>query len=451
MLQIPDLAKELIEKGKIESQSAQKKKWDRERAWALDYYKDRAEEDYMRFIDEDLRESLPIPSNNITKRVTDRTSLVYMVPPIRTLGDPEAEYDMTKYNEVTRMKDIQLPTAEKRTNLLGLIGTKLTWRDGMIHYDRLIQFEPYFEEDNPWDPVAVVFPIAPADTVADDRPERWQYWDKDVWATYEGGQKVDDGENEYGVIPIVWTYVELPDGSFLDADIDRGLVYSNRELNVLQLDGDANIRFRSYGEMWASGLNDETKLRRAQNVIHALPEGSSINTTSPKDTISSIKDWIKQIYIYVAQNHHLTVDFVEQTVSASGVALKERNRELNDDRKGDVERWRLAEHNFYKIERKIVKVEAQVELPEEFAVDFNEAITEELSVDDQIKQDTWDLEHNQITEAQILMRGNSDKYKTIEDAQAAVEENRTTNVSTNAPIPTLSNALAVPVDEVEEV
>jgi hypothetical protein len=147
----------------------------------------------------------------------------------------------------------------------------------------------------------------------------------------------------------------------------------------------------------------------------------------------------------------LTVDFVNQSQAASGVALKERNRELNDDRRADVERWRLAEHSFYKIERKIVKVEAQFELPEEFAVDFNEAITEELSVEDQIKQDTWDLEHNQITEAQILRRGNPDKYQTIEDAQAVIDENRTTNVTTNAPIPTFANALAEPVEEIEEV
>lgn len=442
---IESIASDVVNRSKIDWQDKQKKAWDRERHLAIEYEKDRAQEDYMRYVSDKLQKQLPTPSNNITRRVNDRVSLVYMVPPSRTLGTNEREYDPSKYNEVTKTKDISLQGCERKTNLLGLIGTKLTWRNDQIDYEKLIDFEPFFDKD-PLRPVAVMFPLASNDSVSDTNPQKWQYWDENVWATYADGKLVDEGENNYGVIPVAWSYRELPDGSFLDADVDRGLIFANRELNVLQLDGDANIRFRSFGEMWAQGLNEDTTLEKDPAVIHSLPEGASISTTSPEDTISSVKDWIRQIYTFVAQNHHLPVDFVEGAVIASGVAIEARNKELNDDRRSDVERWRLVEHEIYKIEREMCRVEASMDLPKEFAVDFQESIDEVLTPAEQRAEDDWMLEHNMTTDAQILMRDNPDKYETEEAAQKAIEENNAKNKVGNAPIPTFANALAEPVD-----
>ena len=440
MLEIPNLAKDVVLRSKVDYQDQQKKLWDAERHLAIAYEKNRAQDDYMRFIDADLREDLPTPSNNITKRVNDRVSLVYMIPPVRQLGDEE--YDMTQYNELTALKDLSLQGSERKTNLLGLIGTKITWLEGKFSYHKLIDFECFFDSKNPMKPVAVMFPIASADTVSDVSEQRWEYWDETEWRIYENGKLIDQGENQYGIIPIVWTYRELPDTSFLDADPDRELIMANRELNVLQLDGDANIRFRSFGQMYATGFMEETEMNRSQNSVLTLPEGSSIGTTSPEDTITSIKEWLKQIYTFVAQNHHLSVSFVEGVVAESAVAIKERNRELNDDRRSDVERWRIAEHDIYKIEKEIALVEANMKLPDEFSVDFSESITDELSPAEQQAKWDWDLEHNLTTLAQIAMERNPDKFDSIEDAQEFIDANK----AADAPTPTLANALIAPVE-----
>ncbi len=439
----PHLAKEIVEKSKTDWNNGQKRAWDEERHLAIAYEKGRAEDDYLRFIDKDLRPQIPTPSNNITKRVNDRVSLVYMVPPKRTLGKPEDEFDMTKYNMITRMKDLALQVSERKTNLLGLIGTKLTWmgkRDGFIDYSRIIDFEPFFGDD-PMRPIAVMFPLASNDSVSDVTAQRWQYWDDMYWATYEDGKVIDQGDNEYGFVPIEWTYRELPDGSFMDADIDRDLVYANREMNVLQLDGDANIRFRSFGEMFVSGLQDDQPLKRSQDIIHSLPEGATISTTSPEDTISSIKDWIRQIYSMVAQNHHLPVDFVEGAVVASGAAVEARNKELNDDRRSDVERWRMAEYSIYEMERKIIKVEAGIDLPVEFSVDFQESIDTVLTADEQMKKDDWDLKNGLTTRARILMRDDPDQFDSEEAAQEYIDNNKKANGLSGV----LANALNTPV------
>ena len=443
---IESMAMEAVFRSKVDWNDAQKKAWDEERHLAIAYEKDRAQDDYMQYVSEKLRKQLPTPSNNITKRVNDRVSLVYMVPPIRTLGDPEDEYDMTKYNMYTRMKDMALQGAERKTNLLGLMGTKLTWRNNQIDYDKLIDFEPFFGDD-PMRPLAVMFPLFSNDSVHDVTEQKWQYWDHEYWATYQDGRLIEEGDNEYGMLPVVWSYRELPDTSFMDVDIDRGLIMANRELNVLQLDGDANIRFRSFGEMWAQGLTEDTVLQKDPSLIHALPAGASIGTTGPEDTTSSVKDWIRQIYTFVAQNHHLPVDFVEGAVIASGVAIEARNKELMDDRRSDVERWRMTEHEIYEIERAILRVEVGLDLPEKFSVDFRESVDEVLTPAEQRAEDDWLLAHNMITEAQILMRDNPDKYESEEEAQKAIEENNAKNKKGQAPIPTFANALAEPVEE----
>ena len=333
---------------------------------------------------------------------------------------------MDKYDKVTKSKNLRLQGAEYDTNLLGLVGTKLTWRNNEFAYDPVIQFEPYFTDDNPFIPSAVMFPLASGGSRADKKVERWQYWDDKVWVTFEDGQPVDGDTHGYGEIPIVWSYRELPREGFMDADIDRGLMYANRELNYLQLQGDANIGFRSFGEMWIAGV-DAKELKRSQAVIHTLPEGATMGTTAPEDTIASVKDWIMQIYKFVAMNHHCSTDFVEGAILASGVALAERNRELNEDRSSDVEKWRLLEHDIYRIERKMALKEVGLKLPEEFSVDFSESIDEQLTPEQQIAKDTWDLEHNLITYAQILMRDNPDKYPTEEDAQSFIDGNKLVN------------------------
>jgi hypothetical protein len=144
----------------------------------------------------------------------------------------------------------------------------------------------------------------------------------------------------------------------------------------------------------------------------------------------------------VAQNHHLPVDFVEGAVVASGAAVEARNKELNDDRRSDVERWRMAEYSIYEMERKIIKVEAGIDLPEEFSVDFQESIDTVLTVDEQMKKDDWDLKNGLTTRARILMRDDPDKFDSEEAAQEYIDNNKKANGLGGV----LANALATPVN-----
>ena len=83
----PNLARKAVLASQLDHQQKMKDMFKDERALALRYYKGRAEDDYMSYITKELQDEIPTPSNNITKRIIDRTSLVYMKPPIRSLGE----------------------------------------------------------------------------------------------------------------------------------------------------------------------------------------------------------------------------------------------------------------------------------------------------------------------------------------------------------------------------
>ena len=80
---IPSTAQLAVEQSKIAYQDAEKKRWIKSRDKAYDYYKGRTETYTKGYFSNSLVSQIPCPNNNITKRIIDRISLVYMKPPIR--------------------------------------------------------------------------------------------------------------------------------------------------------------------------------------------------------------------------------------------------------------------------------------------------------------------------------------------------------------------------------
>ena len=437
----PDLAQIAVRRARLDYQQKMKDMFKDERALALRYYKGRAEDDYMDYITKGLRDQIPTPSNNITKRIIDRTSLVYNEPPIRSLGE---NYDASRYTQYLKTADEKMQIAERRTNLLHLIAMKVTWRNGQLERDIILDFEPFFGDD-PLTPIAIAYPLTQKATVTDTTPETWIYWDEGGWIKYERGGKIVDrsepGKPGYNILPFVFAFEEVPESYFLDVSVDRELIFTNRVVNVLTANMNANVIFRSHGQKFATGIVEETNLVGGQDVIITLPEGSTLGSVAPEDTIMSVKDAIDAIYGWCALNHHLSRDFVEGTQEASGISLKERSKELTEDRKGDIPRWRSVEEKLYAIDREVLRVEKGMSLPptDDFHIDYEEDYIEE-STEERRQRWEWELAHNWKSEAQILMESDPDKYETEEDAQAVIDANREANRPS-----TLANALAEPV------
>ena len=124
----------------------------------------------------------------------------------------------------------------------------------------------------------------------------------------------------------------------------------------------------------------------------------------------------------LSQNYHLPTSFVEGTTAESGVALRLRNQELQDDRKSDVAKWRDIEYKLFDMERLIIAVEQGQDAGDLEDVDFDESV-EILSNQEQRDKWDWELSKGIIDEADIMTQINPDL--TREEAQEYLDERKT--------------------------
>jgi hypothetical protein len=141
-----------------------------------------------------------------------------------------------------------------------------------------------------------------------------------------------------------------------------------------------------------------------------------MNLVSPPNTVESITSAVTTAYKMLAQNYHIDTNFVEGTTAQSGVALKLRNQELQDDRVSDVVKWQGIEKEIFEMEKLLMAVDMGQDAGELEQVDFQET-TEVLSEKEQRDRWTWELSTGLIDRADILMQQNPDRFPDRESAE----------------------------------
>ena len=221
-----------------------------------------------------------------------------------------------------------------------------------------------FGED-PLNPTAIVYPIAKKSSVLDTTPELWSYWDSENHFTFDNNGKIYTNEdnpdmfNPYGRLPFVECHREgKPEMDYLDTNSSSDLIATNLSINVAETNKNANVMFQSFGYMFVNGSGiDKDSIVVGQDKINFLGVDGTINIVTPPNAIPALDESIMSSYKMLAQNYHLPTSFVEGTTAESGVALRLRNQELQDDRKSDVTRWRNIEHQLFELEKLMIAVE----------------------------------------------------------------------------------------------
>ena len=108
---IPSTAQLSVEMSLIDWQQGEKNRWMKSRDKAYDYYKGRTEAYTKGYFSDSLNKQIPCPNINITKRIIDRISLVYMKAPIR-------EYSNENTIDFLHQKDFKMQRADRMCNLL---------------------------------------------------------------------------------------------------------------------------------------------------------------------------------------------------------------------------------------------------------------------------------------------------------------------------------------------
>mgnify|MGYP003646873763 CR=1 FL=1 len=407
-----------------------KNKWKQSRYEALDYYNGETYDYTSKYFSESTLNKVVSGNINITKRVIDRVSLVYMTPPIRT-------YTNEDVTDFFIDKDLKLQRLERITNLLDAVLLKPCWRTkddgyGCIEYDIISDYEPIFGDD-PLKPEAIVYPITMKATVMDDTPEQFAYWDKENHFIFDRNGKQYTQEdnpdmiNPYGVLPFVECFREgKPEFSYLDTNASNDLIATNLGINVAETNKNANVMFQSFGYLFVNGSGiDKDSMVVGQDKINYMGVDGSISIVSPPNAIPALDESIQSSYKMLAQNYHLPISFVEGTSAASGIALKMRNIELTDDRKSDITRWREIEFKLFELERLMIAVEEGKDAGDLDDVDFSESV-DVLSDKEQREKWDWELSHGLIDLADIMMQKNPDL--TREEAEDYLFDRRSTEI-----------------------
>ena len=428
-----------------------KNKWKQSRYEALDYYNGDTNDYTSKYFSESTLNKVVSGNINITKRVIDRISLVYMTPPIRTYSNEDVVDFFVE-------KDLKLQRLERITNLLDAVLLKPCWRidkdgQGTIEYDLISDYEPIFGED-PLKPEAIVYPITSKATVLDATPDLWAYWDSENTFTFDDTGKTyttDDNPdmvNPYGVLPFIECFREgKPEFSYLDTNASNDLISTNLAINVAETNKNANVMFQSFGYLFVNGSGiDKDTMVVGQDKINYMGVDGSISIVSPPNAIPALDESIQSSYKMLAQNYHLPISFVEGTTAQSGVALKMRNIELTDDRKSDITRWRDIEYKLFELERLMIAVEEGKDAGDLEDVDFSESV-EVLSDKEQREKWDWELSHGLIDKADILMQQNPDLTREeAEDYLFDRQQVEMVDADEETPENTLLSALQRPVE-----
>tara|TARA_R110002096_G_scaffold275446_3_gene469200 strand:+ start:595 stop:1908 length:1314 start_codon:yes stop_codon:yes gene_type:complete len=415
---IPSI-RELTRQSQFEANQNEKQAFKMKRQKALDYYNGRTTKytnSYFNFTHQ-----VPIANVNVTKRVIDRTSLVYMVEPKRDYSKPEIT-DFMYY------KHQKLQRAERYTNLLDSILLKITWRNDRLEYDVVHDFEPMFGDD-PLHPIGYSYPLSIKSEVLDDTPEMFQYWDMENQFVFDRNGKImpdednPDHVNFYGDLPFVELFREgRPEYAYLDTDPATDLIDTNTLINVAETNKSANIHFQSFGYAYVTGSDiDKNSLKVGQDQMMYLGQDGAMSIVAPPNSIPALTEGIKESYKMLAQNYHLPTSFADGTAAESGTALRLRNQELSDNKKSDIDKFKDCEYKIFEVEKLILLHEMMIDAGELEMVDFNET-AEVLSTQEQLDKWEWMLGKGLIDEADILMKMNPDGFSDRDEAFAYIEE-----------------------------
>ena len=443
---IPNLGALLVQQSKYDAQQNAKNQWRKRRLCARDFYNGYTESYTNKYFSKKLLSKIPVANVNITRRIIDRISLVYMKPPKR-------EYSNENFPVLLHEKDFKMQRAERMTNLLEHILMKPTWRNGVLDYDIIMDFEAMFEDD-PLRPSAYTYPLSIKASVMDDTPELTAYWDAENTFVFDGNGKIqDDPENPdhinpYGVLPFVECFKNgRPEYSYIDTSPAMDCIATNLEVNVSETNSNANTMFQSFGYMYVNGSQvEKDTLEVGQDKISFLGIDGTMNIVSPPNTVDALASSIEHSYKLLAQNYHLNISFVEGTTAQSGVALKLRNTELQDSRISDIIRWKGVEQKIFELESIILGVEAGINGGELLKVDYEEQ-EEILSAEERRAKWDWELSHGIIDVADVLMQKDADRFPDRETAQAYLDERvAETKVEETTPNGSLLEALTKPVE-----
>ena len=394
----------------------------------LDYYDGDNTNQYIqdKFDINNFRE-VPCMSFNITKRLIDKMSRTYQLPPNRTLASGNDQY-----KNLSRFKNYKMGHVERMTNLLGTVALQITMSENMgepvFKYEPILYFDVTTSEMNPLEITSIQYPIFNNVDDASQGNEKltFAYFDNEKYMVLDNEDNVIVEEpNPYGRIPFVFINRQhLLDSVFSAGVYD--IVSCNEMLNILFTELNLGLRFQLFGQYVASGVYEDEKFERwGSDQVITVPDGVDVKLLQPMPNVDSALKVARSMVELVATNNHMSVSFAETSRDRpqSGIALKIKELESHENFEKEREKWSFYEQEIFMLERVIASVSG-INIGNNLGVDFKEPEYPQTAADE-IAMQQFLLDNDLTTKAKILRKYNKDL--TLEQAEQEVKENKESN------------------------
>lgn len=394
----------------------------------LDYYDGDNTNQYIqdKFDINNFRE-VPCMSFNITKRLIDKMSRTYQLPPNRTLASGNDQY-----KNLSRFKNYKMGHVERMTNLLGTVALQITMSENMgepvFKYEPILYFDVTTSEMNPLEITSIQYPIFNNvdDASQGNETLTFAYFDNERYMVLDNEDNVIVEEpNPYGRIPFVFINRQhLLDSVFSAGAYD--IVSCNEMLNILFTELNLGLRFQLFGQYVASGVYEDEKFERwGSDQVITVPDGVDVKLLQPMPNVDSALKVARSMVELVATNNHMSVSFAETSRDRpqSGIALKIKELESHENFEKEREKWSFYEQEIFMLERVIASVSG-INIGNNLGVDFKEPEYPQTAADE-IAMQQFLLDNDLTTKAKILRKYNKDL--TLEQAEQEVKENKESN------------------------
>ena len=369
-----------------------------------------------------VQKSVPTAKQNLLDRGIRRISLVYKKEPAYGTEKWPKGYDPMK-------RWLFMKNSERMANNIGTILLRPVVRGGMMDYELIWNYIPFFEDD-PLTPTGILYSVVTPSVKLNIVPEiEWVFWTAEQLVIFDANMKIrpqpenEKNENKFGILPFVTVNVRQGLG-YWNWGYGNPLLDATTAINVGLTEMRQGMRYTMQGQWVATGVEDKTKIKLGVDQVISIPDGATLDAKAPPADMEGAATNIKTEYEGTFQNIGLHVTWGEGGGVPSGESLKVKNIELLERRQDDLTVWLKADEDLYEIEEVVWEKSDGTKgtLPER-EVNFAE-VEFPVTPEQQQARDEWDLDHGQITEAEILWRNDPDGYDDIEEAEAKVTANK---------------------------
>jgi len=383
---------------------------------------------------------LPGISRNITKKVIDRISMCYRVPPTRALlnakDKPIKDDQYNLFIQDNPAFHPWLKNAERRFNLLGNVLLRPSFIKDQNEMKFFIESDyiAYFTYYDPLHPIGYDIPMRVDVESSKVKQEKWLFINDDFMFYHDQNGNAEtvgdlpDFKNPYSIAPLV---------DFSDFAVDdywslgeKNLVEANRMLNIMTLTGMYGFHFQSFDQPYVSGADESDigQIRLGPHNIAFGPEGSTMSLLGYNPNFSGMTEWLGTFNQTILDDHGLQASFEDPSNIASGVALKIKNQELLENRQDKIDLFRLKEGELLNVISAMTEYhpELKYKIPKDtkLRINFEEI---EFPVTEQEERDQYEFERKNNFTTPIEWLKSKDPDLTDDAAQELLDKNKEVN------------------------